>query len=89
VLQSLADDITSDTAACIQTGRPYTTINSNLWTACATSCLSNPTCRNPIGVASGYFTVKAHGIMHETEKIVTAMIKRDGTKVTLISWESE
>jgi general secretion pathway protein K len=89
VLQALSDDITSDTAICIQTGRPYTMINNDVWTACATTCLNNPSCRNPIGVTSSYFTIKARGIMHETEKVVSAMVKRDGTKVSLISWQTE
>jgi general secretion pathway protein K len=87
VLQALSDDITSDTAICIQTGRPYTTINNDVWTACATSCLANPSCRNPIGVKSNFFTVKAHGIMHETDKVVTALIERDKNKI--ISWQIE
>ncbi len=87
VLQALSDDITSDTAICIQTGRPYTAINNDVWTACATSCLANPSCRNPIGVKSNFFTVKAHGIMRETDKVVTAVTQRDTNKI--ISWQIE
>jgi general secretion pathway protein K len=90
VLQTLYQDITIDTANCIQKNRPYTTpINASSFTGCSTSCLADPSCRSRIDIKSSYFTVKAQGIMHETEKIVTAMVKRNGTKVSLISWQTE
>ncbi len=90
VLRTLYNDITVDTATCIQNGRPYTPpINADSLTGCATSCLTDPACRRRVDGKSGYFTIQAHGIMHETEKIATAMIKREGTKTSFISWQIE
>jgi general secretion pathway protein K len=89
VLQALSDEITPDTAACIQTGRPYTVVNTSIWTACPTGCLSDPSCRNPLGVSSFYFSARSHATMHDTEKIITALIQRQGSKTILLSWQIE
>ncbi|MBI3611235.1 MAG: type II secretion system minor pseudopilin GspK [Nitrospirae bacterium] len=90
VLQALdGNNIDHDTAICIQNGRPYEMINNATWVGCPTDCLANPSCRRKVGVKSSYFTVKSHGIMHDTEKIATAMIFREGTKTKLVSWQIE
>ncbi|HET6466508.1 MAG TPA: type II secretion system minor pseudopilin GspK [Nitrospiria bacterium] len=89
VLQSLWDDITPDTAACLQTGRPYTAVNQQIWTACPTDCAKNPSCSRQLGVHSFYFSVKSRGDMYDTEKIVTALIHRQGAITSLVSWQIE
>ncbi len=90
VLQALDNNISTDTAQCIQDQRPYDSVNSFYGCALASAaCQPGSPCRTQIGVTSSYFTVKAHGIIHETEKVVTAMVKRDRTKVSLISWQTE
>lgn len=86
VLEALHDDISRDVAICMQGNRPYENISDQFF-GCGlakAACTAASSCQGQIGVKSNYFTVKAHGIMHETDKIVTALIQRDVNKI--ISW---
>jgi general secretion pathway protein K len=86
VLEALDDNITQDTAVCIQEHRPYEALAD--FFGCATAvgaCGLTTPCRRQIGFKSSHFTIKAHGMMHDTEKIVTALLERDKNK--LISWQ--
>jgi general secretion pathway protein K len=90
VLEALDDNINADTAACIQDRRPYSSLTD--FYGCATAvaaCAVTSACRRQIGVQSSYFSVKSRGNMYDTEKTITALIKRQGTKTTLISWQIE
>jgi general secretion pathway protein K len=80
-----AEVLSEETAMCIKDGRPYKTVVFG----CGYDCPVGSRCRRLVSFKSSFFTVKAHGIMHETEKIVTALIKRDGTKTSFISWQIE
>jgi general secretion pathway protein K len=92
VLEALDDNINADTAACIQDRRPYENSSLSDFFGCATAvaaCNTGSPCRNEIGVQSSYFSVKSRGDMYDTEKIITALILRQGTKTNLISWQIE
>jgi general secretion pathway protein K len=92
VLEALDDNINADTAACIQDRRPYENSSLSDFFGCATAvaaCSVASPCRNEIGVQSIYFSVKSHGVMYDTEKIITAMIKRESFKTNIISWQIE
>jgi len=88
VLQALSgdtSDINRELAMHIQDQRPYSA-PSDFFKA-AGVCSTGTVCSRQINVKSNYFTVKSHGIMHETEKVVTALIERDANKI--ISWQAE
>ena len=88
VLQALDKNINTDTATCIQNQRPYENWNQFFGCANASSaCQAGSVCKKAVGFASGFFKAKSHGIMHETEKIVTAVIQKSDLK--LISWQIE
>ena len=90
VLEALDDNIDADTAACIQDRRPYSSLSD--FYGCATAvaaCTVSSACRRQIGVQSSYFVVKSRGDMYDTEKIVTALIHRQGAITSLVSWQIE
>lgn len=92
VLEALDDNINADTAACIQDRRPYENSSLSDFYGCATAvaaCSVTSPCRTQIGVQSSYFSVKSRGAMYDTEKIITALIQRQGTKTILVSWQIE
>ncbi|MBI3596602.1 MAG: type II secretion system minor pseudopilin GspK [Nitrospirae bacterium] len=92
VLEALDDNINADTAACIQDRRPYENSSMSDFYGCATAvaaCSVTSPCRRQIGVQSSYFSVKSHGAMYDTEKIITALIQRQGSKTNLLSWQIE
>lgn len=45
--------------------------------------------RNRVTHKSSYFSVRAEGSVHETRKTARALVKRSGTKVTLLTWQVE
>lgn len=90
VLQALDGNISADTAICIQDRRPYQNSSMTDFFGCAaaTQCKdATSICSRQIGVQSNFFSVKAHATMHETEKVVTALIDRSHNQI--ISWQME
>lgn len=45
--------------------------------------------RNMITISSSYFSIQARGEVHETQRIVEAVVKRQGQNVALMSWRLE
>ncbi|HUK55445.1 MAG TPA: type II secretion system minor pseudopilin GspK [Nitrospiria bacterium] len=92
VLEALDDNIDPETAACIQDRRPYENSSMSDFFGCAvaTPCKDpSSVCSRQIGVQSSYFSVKSSGKMYDTEKVITAMIQRQGSKANLVSWQIE
>jgi len=90
VLEALDNNISADIAACIQDRRPYASLNDFYGCGQAVNaCPTGSACRRQIGFQSSYFSVKSHGVMFDTEKIITALIWRPGAKTNLISWQIE
>lgn len=88
VLQALSgdvNDISRELAMHIQDQRPYSAPGD--FFKAAGVCSATTLCSRQISVKSNFFTVKAHGIMHDTDKIVTALIDRSHNKI--ISWQIE
>jgi general secretion pathway protein K len=92
VLEALDENMNADIAACIQDRRPYENSSMSDFFGCGQAvgiCGITSPCRRQIGVLSSYFTVKSHAAMHDTEKVITAMIQRQGSKTNLLSWQIE
>jgi len=88
VLQSLDDNIDYNTAVCIQEHRPYESLTEFFGCANAVGACSLTTrCRRQIRFKSSYFTITAHGIVHDTDKVVTALVQRDENKI--VFWHIE
>lgn len=87
VLQALDQDIDLEFAKRIRDGRPYEkTLEFYDVTKGTSVAPLNSVLRRQIGVKSNYFTVRSRAAVNETEKIITAMIQRDGKKMRLLSW---
>ncbi len=88
VLQALDEDISPDFARRIRDGGPYEKL-ADFFSVTDTVRVCNiaSVCRRQIGVASSYFSVKASAKVNDTEKIATALIWRQGKKMTLLSWD--
>lgn len=92
VLEALDDNIDADTATCIQDRRPYENTSMSDFFGCATAvtaCSVASPCRTQIGVQSSYFSVVSRGSMYDTEKVINALIQRQGIKTHLIYWQME
>jgi len=88
VLQSLDDNMDYNTAVCIQDHRPYESLTDFFGCANAVgACKLTSPCRRQIRFKSSYFTIRAHGIVHDTERVVTALVQRDENKI--VFWDIE
>lgn len=45
--------------------------------------------RNMITISSSYFSIQARGEVHETQRVVEAVVKRQGQNVEVLSWRLE
>ncbi|MBI3811094.1 MAG: type II secretion system minor pseudopilin GspK [Nitrospirae bacterium] len=85
VLHAMDQNLSTDNVTCIQGQRPFKSKDG--FYGCTSACKTDTFCQRQIGWQSDFFTVKAHGIMHDTDKIVTALIDRSHNKI--MSWQIE